>query len=178
MDLPPPPRRGDVSQPVRYNPVPIGGPDRPPVSHSPSPSTIFASSPGRRDSFPVRRVSSVKTGRNSPSIKREPGHRGDSEYPPEPPSAVTDRSERSSTVYPEAGDDENKSEDADGDSKKKRQKRNKPTLSCFECVERKTKVGCSLSLGVSLRSYRVPELGARRCLHDPRPASCSSDGPL
>lgn len=27
---------------------------------------------------------------------------------------------------------------------KKRQKRNKPTLSCVECVERKTKVSCTL----------------------------------
>lgn len=30
---------------------------------------------------------------------------------------------------------------ADGQPQKKKQKRNKPTLSCFECVERKTKAG-------------------------------------
>lgn len=29
---------------------------------------------------------------------------------------------------------------------KKKQKRNKPTLSCKECVERKTKVGCVCSV--------------------------------
>lgn len=152
MDLPPPPRRpGEASKPVRYNPVPIGGPDRPPVNHSPSPGIIYASSPGptRDGSLPSRRASSVRTGPSSPSIKREAGPQGDFAHPAGPPSAVTDNSESSSLLHP--GDDENKSEDAEGESRKKRQKRNKPTLSCFECVERKTKVGiffslCSLSL--------------------------------
>lgn len=143
MDLPPPPLRpGESSKPVRYNPVPIGGPDRPPVNHSPSPGIIYASSPGSRESFQRRRASSTRTVPNSPDIKREPGQQGDPARPPAPPSAVTDHSERSSTAH--LGDDENRSQDADGESRKKRQKRNKPTLSCFECVERKTKVGFSL----------------------------------
>lgn len=81
----------------------------------------------------------MRTGPSSPGIKRESGPQGDFAHPGGPPSAVTDNSERSSLAHP--GDDENKSEDAEGESRKKRQKRNKPTLSCFECVERKTKVG-------------------------------------
>lgn len=166
MDLPPPPLRGETSKPVRYNPVPIGGPDRPPVNHSPSPGTIYASSPGRKENFPGRRASSVKTGPNSPNFKREPGQRGDSAHPREPPSLVTDQSERSSTGHLEAGDDETKSEDADGESRKKRQKRNKPTLSCFECVERKTKVGLSL-----LFCFLV-EASARGCVTGPRRVEC------
>lgn len=36
---------------------------------------------------------------------------------------------------------------ADAHPPKKKQKRNKPTLSCFECVERKTKVRLSRGLG-------------------------------
>lgn len=157
MELPPPPRRGEASTPVRYNPVPIGGPDRPPVNHSPGPGNIYASSSGRRDSYAAPRASSVRAGLASPYIKREPGQRHDSEYPSAPPSAVTDHSERSSTVYPEAGDDENKTEYVDGEPRKERQKRNKPTLSCFECVERKTKVGF----------FSSPRQGCRTfpCLH-------------
>lgn len=87
----------------------------------------------------------MRTDLHSPNVKREPDLRGDSEYPPEPVSAITDRSDRSSTVFRDARDDDLKSEDADGEARKRRQKRNKPTLSCFECVERKTKVGFSSS---------------------------------
>jgi hypothetical protein len=36
-----------------------------------------------------------------------------------------------------------------GEPPKKKQKRNKPTLSCEECVERKTKVSVSLELDVT-----------------------------
>lgn len=39
---------------------------------------------------------------------------------------------------------------------KKKQKRNKPTLSCFECVERKTKVCIATSLIVSLMWCNPP----------------------
>lgn len=85
----------------------------------------------------------MKTALHSPNVKREPGLQGESEYPPEPVSAITDRSERSETAYRDARDDDLKSEVADGEARKRRQKRNKPTLSCFECVERKTKVGFS-----------------------------------
>lgn len=98
----------------------------------------------------------------SPGVKREPGLREGSEYQSEPPSAATDYTERSLTAYPESRDNGVKSEDADGDGEllKKKQKRNKPTLSCFECVERKTKVGfsfLSLSLKTSLfASSHVP----------------------
>lgn len=143
------PRRGDPSKPVRYNPVPIGGPDRPPLTQSPSPSigagTIYASSPGRRnthaDQADPRHHSLTTTSLASPDIKQERAAREGSDYQSEPPSAVTDHTERSSTAYPESGRDGVKSEDGDDGPQKKRQKRNKPTLSCFECVERKTKVG-------------------------------------
>lgn len=80
----------------------------------------------------------MRAAAHSPTVKREPGLPGGAVYYPEPSSATTDRS---STVYRDARDDDLKSEDADGEGRKKRQKRNKPTLSCFECVERKTKVG-------------------------------------
>lgn len=104
----------------------------------------------------------MRTGPNSPSIKRESGPHGDFAHPAGPPSAVTDNSESSSLVHP--GDDENKSEDAEGESRKKRQKRNKPTLSCFECVERKTKVGISvLFLALSLSVSRTFEAAALSC---------------
>ncbi|KUI68550.1 hypothetical protein VM1G_04510 [Cytospora mali] len=75
---------------------------------------------------------------DSPHIKREPGLRDDSESQPDRArSSVATR--RSSTAYPDGNNEDNRSEDADGEPQKKRQKRNKPTLSCFECVERKTK---------------------------------------
>jgi hypothetical protein len=38
---------------------------------------------------------------------------------------------------------------------RKKQKRNKPTLSCFECVERKTKVRIRDMMGVALRVYGI-----------------------
>lgn len=140
-------RRGDSSKPaVRYNPVPIGGPDRPPVTQTPSPGTIYASSPGDRESYPDR---SLRRALETSAIKREAGIRDDSEYPPEPPSAVTDHTELSSTTYPDADARRDSSRegdaDVDGEPQKKKQKRNKPTLSCYECVERKTKVGISIS---------------------------------
>lgn len=146
------PRRGDASKPVRYNPVPIGGPDRPPLTQSPSPSTgtgtIYASSPGRRSTHTGhadrRHHSLTTTTLASPDIKQEHAAREGSDYQSEPPSAVTAYTERSSTVYPESGGNGVKSEDGDDGPQKKRQKRNKPTLSCFECVERKTKVGIGM----------------------------------
>lgn len=133
-------RRGDSSRPVRYNPVPIGGPDRPPVTQTPSPGTIYASSPRDRESYPDR---SLRRALEASAIKRESSLRDDSDYPPEPSSAVTDYTEQSSTAHPDAPqrDSSKEGEDVDGEPQKKRQKRNKPTLSCFECVERKTKVG-------------------------------------
>lgn len=139
-------RRGDASKPVRYNPVPIGGPDRPPVTQTPSPGTIYASSPRDKESYPDR---SLRRALETTAIKREAGLREDSDYPPEPPSAVTDYTERSSTANPDARRESSKDGDADvdGEPHKKKQKRNKPTLSCFECVERKTKVGMGLKCG-------------------------------
>lgn len=142
----PQPRRGESSKPIRYNPVPIGGPDRPPLTltHSPAGTSgaAFASSPGRSHSNASRRNGAPKTGLGSPVVKREPDFREGSEYQSEPPSARTDRS---STVYAESNGNGVKSEDGDDERQKKRQKRNKPTLSCKECVERKTKVGRGLS---------------------------------
>lgn len=41
------------------------------------------------------------------------------------------------------------------DSLRKKQKRNKPTLSCYECVERKTKVSISPSFIFSLLCLKV-----------------------
>lgn len=128
-------RRGESSKPIRYNPVPIGGPDRPPMTQTPSPSTIYASSSGDKEAYPDR---ALRRGLDSPGVKREPGLREDSDYPSEPPSAVTDRS---STTHPDAIPEDSRDDDVDGEPQKKKQKRNKPTLSCFECVERKTKVG-------------------------------------
>lgn len=151
------PHRESARPPIKYNPVPIGGPDRPPVTQSPSPGTIYASPNGDADkdkdkdtdrdrdtcsgpsNGPVNGHGSLKRELNSPHIKREPSLREDSEN-------TTDRARssiatrRSSTAYPDVINEETRSEDADGEPQKKRQKRNKPTLSCFECVERKTKV--------------------------------------
>lgn len=134
--------RGESSKPIRYNPVPIGGPNRPPVTQSPA-------NPARRNNHPER--SSSNNLDHSPvnvnvNVKREPAAatREGPDYQSEPPpSAVTDYTERSSSAYPESGGNGVKSDDgadADDGPQKKRQKRNKPTLSCFECVERKTKV--------------------------------------
>lgn len=153
-------RRGESSKPIRYNPVPIGGPDRPPVTQSPtaSPLATYTPSPDRRGSYAERRNKSLIMNLGSPGVKREPGLRDGSEHQSEPQSAVTDYTERSSTAYPESRDNGVKSEDPDGDGEllRKKQKRNKPTLSCFECVERKTKVGlCSLSPSL-LTSSHVP----------------------
>lgn len=139
MDQPQLRRGGDLSRPVRYNPVPIGGPDRPPVTQTPSPGTICAASPRDRESYPDR---SLRRALETSAIKREAGLRDDSDYPPEPPSAVTDYTDRSSTAHPDACRDSSRDgDDVDGEPQKKKQKRNKPTLSCYECVERKTKVG-------------------------------------
>lgn len=140
--------RGESSKPIRYNPVPIGGPDRPPLTQSPaSPGSIQAASsasPGRRNNHAAeRRNHSLNTDLARPAVKREPGGRDGPDYQSEPPpSAVTDYTERSSSVYPESGGNGVRSDDGDAEDgpQKKRQKRNKPTLSCFECVERKTKV--------------------------------------
>lgn len=137
-------RRGDSSRPVRYNPVPIGGPDRPPVTQTSSPGTIYASSTRDRESYPDR---ALRRALETSTIKREAGLHDDSDYPPEPPSAVTEYTERSSTAHLDARRDSSKDgDDVDGEPHKKKQKRNKPTLSCYECVERKTKVGL-FSLG-------------------------------
>lgn len=172
------PHRDSVRPPIKYNPVPIGGPDRPPVTQSPSPGTVYASSSGETDrdrdkdrdrdsdscSGPrdgsvngngnghghghgngsahghSNSNGSLKRELNSPHIKREPGVRDDSEYASDRArSSIATR--RSSTAYPDVINEDARSEDADGEPQKKRQKRNKPTLSCYECVERKTKVG-------------------------------------
>lgn len=164
----------ESTRPIKYNPVPIGGPDRPPVTQSPSPGTIFASPSGDVDADgdadgegnvdvdvdvdgngegdgdgdkdgrpgPVKGDANGAPKRelDSPNIKREPDLRDGSEYQPDRArSSIATR--RSSTAYPDVINEDTRSEDADGEPRKKRQKRNKPTLSCFECVERKTKVG-------------------------------------
>lgn len=50
---------------------------------------------------------------------------------------------RSTRDYPDFKDeDDDDGYSHDGEHPKKKQKRNKPTLSCHECVERKTKVSC------------------------------------
>lgn len=141
----PRPGGGESSEP-RYARVPIGGPDRPPVTQTPSPGTIYASTPGRPSSYHDRgERGSLDSELQSPAVKREPGLLQDSEYPPEPQSAVTDYTDHSSTTFLDARANSLKSEDAENEPQRKRQKRNKPTLSCFECVERKTKVGLLLS---------------------------------
>ncbi|KAH8759343.1 Zn(II)2Cys6 transcription factor [Diaporthe sp. PMI_573] len=128
------------SKPIHYNRVPIGGPDRPPVTQLSSPGTIYASPSGGRESssssYPVPSNSSPKRELGSPGIKRESGPRDDSDQAADRSSVVT---RRSSTEYPDVCNDELKPEDAVGEPQRKKQKRNKPTLSCFECVERKTK---------------------------------------
>ncbi|ROW15187.1 hypothetical protein VPNG_02921 [Cytospora leucostoma] len=161
----------ESARPIKYNPVPIGGPDRPPVTQSPSPGTIFASPCGDADADgdadgegdgnvdvdvngdgdgdkhgrpgPVKGNANGAPKREleSPHIKREPDLRDGSDYPPDRArSSIATR--RSSTAYPDVINEDTRSEDADGEPHKKRQKRNKPTLSCFECVERKTKTEC------------------------------------
>ena len=129
------------SKPIHYNRVPIGGPDRPPVTQLSSPGTIYASPSGGRESssssYPVPSNGSPKRELGSPGIKRESGPRDDSDQAADRSSVVT---RRSSTEYPDVCNDELKPEDAVGEPQRKKQKRNKPTLSCFECVERKTKV--------------------------------------
>ncbi|KAG8167309.1 hypothetical protein KVR01_002998 [Diaporthe batatas] len=132
------------SKPIQYTRVPIGGPDRPPVTQSPSPSTIYTSPPGggggreSSSSYPAPSNGSPNRDLGSPGIKRESGPRDGSEQGADCSSEVT---RRSSTAYPDGSqcNDELKSEDAVGEPSRKKQKRNKPTLSCFECVERKTK---------------------------------------
>lgn len=140
------------ARPIRYNPVPIGGPDRPPLNthQSPSPGaaaktgSTYASSPGPPGSNGRnngRRGSNLRASVSTPGLKREPGAADDSDYLSEPPSAVTQQSDHS--PFGSTGKDL-KSEERDveeGEPQRKKQKRNKPTLSCFECVERKTKVG-------------------------------------
>ncbi|KAK2613461.1 hypothetical protein N8I77_000374 [Diaporthe amygdali] len=125
-------------KPIHYNRVPIGGPDRPPVTQSPSPGTIYASPSGDREtsSYPVPSNGSPKRELGSPGIKREPGGRDDSDQTADRSSVLT---RRSSTAYPDVSNEEIKPDDAAEEPQRKRQKRNKPTLSCFECVERKTK---------------------------------------
>lgn len=134
--------------------MPIGGPDRPPITQSPSPGSIHihsAASSSRQLSYYDRSDRhSFDTDLHSPSIKGDPEQllRHGSEYPPEPPSAgglssVPEYLDRSATAYPEVRGYILKPQDVtdeNGEPQKKRQKRNKPTLSCFECVERKTKV--------------------------------------
>lgn len=140
---PHPHRYPSHSKPIHYNRVPIGGPDRPPVTQSPSPGTIYASPSGGREtsSYPVPSNGSPKRELGSPDIKRESGARDDSDQTADRSSIAT---RRSSTAYPDVSNEELKPEDAADEPQRKKQKRNKPTLSCFECVERKTKV-CLLS---------------------------------
>lgn len=110
------------------------------MTQSPSPGTIYASPSGGREtsSYPVPCNGSPRRDLGSPDIKRESGARDDSELAADRSSIAT---RRSSTAYPDVSNEEVKPEDATGEPQRKRQKRNKPTLSCFECVERKTKVG-------------------------------------
>jgi len=60
-----------------------------------------------------------------------------------------------------AGDDRDSSTASptttDGQPQKKKQKRNKPTLSCFECVERKTKACLCIHLRVLRHSVTPPQ---------------------
>lgn len=137
---PHPHRYPSHTKPIHYNRVPIGGPDRPPVTQSPSPGTIYASPSGDREisSYPIPSNGSPKRELGSPDIKRESGARDDSDQTADRSSVAT---RRSSTAYPDVSNEESKPEDAAGEPHRKKQKRNKPTLSCFECVERKTKVG-------------------------------------
>lgn len=137
---PHPHRYPSHTKPIHYNRVPIGGPDRPPVTQSPSPGTIYASPSGDREisSYPIPSNGSPKRELGSPDIKRESGARDDSDQTADRSSVAT---RRSSTAYPDVSNEESKAEDAAGEPQRKKQKRNKPTLSCFECVERKTKVG-------------------------------------
>lgn len=109
------------------------------MTQSPSPGTIYASPSGGRDtsSYPVPSNGSPKRELGSPDIKRESGGRDDSEQTADRSSIAT---RRSSTAYPDVSNEELKAEDAADEPQRKKQKRNKPTLSCFECVERKTKV--------------------------------------
>lgn len=109
------------------------------MTQSPSPGTIYASPSGGREtsSYPVPSNGSPKRDLGSPDIKRESGARDDSDQTADRSSIAT---RRSSTAYPDVSNEEVKPEDATGEPQRKRQKRNKPTLSCFECVERKTKV--------------------------------------
>jgi hypothetical protein len=172
MDRPPAPEQAQAhaplprqypsshsNKPIHYNRVPIGGPDRPPVTQSPSPgTTIYASPSGGgggawesiSSSYPAAPGDTTSSSPKqelelgSPAIKRESGLRDGSEQAADRSSVVT---RRSSTAYPETCNDELRPEDAVGEPQRKKQKRNKPTLSCFECVERKTKV--SLFLGAS-----------------------------
>lgn len=146
------------SKPIHYNRVPIGGPDRPPVTQSPCPGTIYASPSGGREStssYPVPSNGSPKQELSSPGIKREYGPRDDSDQAADRSSVIT---RRSSTANPDVCNDELKPEDAVGEPQRKKQKRNKPTLSCFECVERKTKV--SLFSLVHLSPTQPPKMSA------------------
>lgn len=134
--------------------MPIGGPDRPPITQSPSPGSIHipsaASSLRQANYYDRSDRRSLDTDLHSPSIKGDPEQllRHGSEYPSEPPSAgglssVPEYLDRSASAYPEVRGYLLKPQDVtdeNGEPQKKRQKRNKPTLSCFECVERKTKV--------------------------------------
>lgn len=121
------------------------------MTQSPSPGTIYASPSGGRESsssYPVPSNDSPKRELGSPGIiKRESGPRDDSDQAADRSSVVT---RRSSTAYPDACNDELKPEDEVGGPQRKKQKRNKPTLSCFECVERKTKVSLPSSANLSL----------------------------
>lgn len=157
--LPPPGR-----QQRRFNHVPVGGPtDHPSNSTStsatkplsPSPGTIYASSPG--DSYntttnnnhnnsgpypglgPGGPVSSgPDTHHIRTQLKREPGYEDDDQYGYNSDEDSRRRMSRLSNGYPDQND-------SAAEARRKKQKRNKPTLSCFECVERKTKVITSSS---------------------------------
>lgn len=154
---PHPHRYPSHSKPIHYNRVPIGGPDRPPVTQSPSPGTIYASPSGGREtsSYPIPSNGSPKRELGSPDIKRESGARDDSDQTADRSSIAT---RRSSTAYPDASNEELKPEDAADEPQRKKQKRNKPTLSCFECVERKTKV--CLLLPIQLNPIPSPTMYA------------------
>lgn len=95
--------------------------------------------PNRRYPMPRRNTGYDPTGLTSDTVRVAP---------PMPPagSSVTVKHDR-------GRDDDDSPEEASisGDGRvKKKQKRNKPTLSCHECVERKTKVGGIPCLPASL----------------------------
>lgn len=87
--------------------------------------------PNRRYPMPRRNTGYDPTGLTSDTVRVAPPMSASG-------SSVTVKTERG-REYDDSPEEANTS--GDGGRVKKKQKRNKPTLSCQECVERKTKVG-------------------------------------